>query len=990
MIPPIDMAHFPMGSARSSFVASVGRKVADMQRLVAQLSQPAAAAESLSSEEWGDFQDQAAVGRGELRRKLHALGAGARSLKLDGLERAVADAIGLLDRSQNTVHIDLVAALDRLPAHANSAPVLADRGPRVTAKALWFGSADDATSLGLVGSDGLVYACDYANDAGAAFDFVRDGAVEIVVIDADTEDAYDLACALLDDPATDATPLVVYGSFTAESDKARFLALGPSAVVTKAEGELALRHACDEARCAANRNEPAVRPLGTLTVAELAERLSDELRTELAVTGDPAAAISFDVGTDVLAPLWGAVARIRESIAARTHGGVTFRSTGPLGAHFIAPSVDNIAPHDARTQLVAGSRAVSKDVDLTGRRILVVDDDPAVTWFVADVFRSAGCVVDEALDGETALLRAYANPPDLIITDVLMPKMDGISLCRVLRKDVLLRDRPIIVLSWKEDLLQRVRELGMPANGFLRKESDDLTLLANARELLRSVARIEGRVRGKGEVRGRLDGVCATTLLGMIADVRPSARVTIRDASFLYEVNMEEGLPVSVTRSTGDGTMLRGESALASLLGVSAGRFWVANAATVDEGARISEGVFATLVGERRRVLRALGLHDSSSMGRLLVDQNACADFLKASPPAAATIVSKIMAGEAPKQLLLSGVCDVLFLEETLSALAVRGAIRGVEDTSGYELSIPIVLPDFSALEVDGELRSALPPAVALERSVVPPAAEVVISEVNGSDDVVGPSLPASLGALELALEAEPPSRLPPSDQTDVDMMPEVKSDEAGRVTTNVDHTLYGGADPTASSPSSLPLTRRSGSGNEKTLTPSSTTARPGDAEQDSLRSVSVRVEGSTEESGPSQAPPPMSRDASIPPKAGVRMWHTALVFAGAVAAGVVLMQSLGQAPQSGSASAPPATQDFGDQPTITYKNASAGEEGKVEIALAKGSVRIDGTERGTGPNLTLVLPPGAHRIDQGEGRPAWSFEVRAGSIARVRLPSEP
>lgn len=951
-----------------------------MQRLVARLADP-----ELGDASPEEKSDQYAVLRGDLRRKLHALGAGARSLKLDGLERAVADAIGLFDRSvtRGEIHPDLVRALDELQGHANGAPVMAERGPTQVAKALWFGTAGDAMALTVVSADGLAYACDYANDAGAAFDFVRDGAMDLVVIDADVEDAYELASALMDDPATDALPVVVVGTFDVESKKAQFLALGPSAVVTKGD-EMALRVACDEARSAANQEEPPVRPLGTLTVNELADRLSQEIRTELAVLGDPNLAIPFDVGTDVLAPLWGAAARIRESIAARTHGATRFRSTGPLGAHFIAPSVDTVVARD--TRMTGASRTSGKDVDLTGRRILVVDDDPAVTWFVADAFRSAGCIVDEALDGETALLRAYESPPDLVITDVLMPRMDGISLCRVLRKDVLLRDRPIIVLSWKEDLLQRVRELGMPANGFLRKESDDLTLLANARELLRSIARIEARVKDKGEVRGRLDGVCATTLVSMVGRVRPSARITLRDASFLFEINLEDGAPVSVSRSSGDGNILRGEAAMASLLGVSAGRFWVASSAPIDEEARIGDEVLENLVTERRRVLRALGMNDASNMGKLSVDQAACADFMKASPPAASAVVSKIMAGEGPKQLLLAGTCDVLLLEETLTALAVRGAIRAIEDTCGYELSIPIILPDFSKFEVEGELRSALPPAVIVK-----------------SDDVVGAAAPAlesppSAGrgfSIELVEDAAAPVRLPQADQTDVDFMPIVSVEEPGRVTTNVDHTLYGGADSTVTnSPTALPLTQRRAEVSPKSA---DVTARLRDAEPvkeernlDSLSSVSVRVDPQAEESGPSPSLPPVAREASIPPKAGVRLWHTALVFAGAVAAGVVLMQSLGQPPSS-AATPPPAVQDFGDQPTITYKTAtSSSEEGKVEVSVSKGSVRIDGTDRGAGPTLSLVLPPGAHRIDQGEGRPAWSFDVRPGSIARVRLPSEP
>src|SRR5262249_41125925 len=92
--------------------------------------------------------------------------------------------------------------------------------------------------------------------------------------------------------------------------------------------------------------------------------------------------------------------------------------------------------------------------------------------------------------------------------------------------------------------------------------------------------RVEARVREDGEVRGRIDGVSVRTLLEIVCATRPDARVSIRDASFLYEIEIRAGAPQRATRTAGDGSFLGGSRVLAAVLGVSAGRFTVTTSTT--------------------------------------------------------------------------------------------------------------------------------------------------------------------------------------------------------------------------------------------------------------------------------------------------------------------------------------------------------------------------------------------------------------------------
>ena len=69
-----------------------------------------------------------------------------------------------------------------------------------------------------------------------------------------------------------------------------------------------------------------------------------------------------------------------------------------------------------------------------GQRILVVDDDPSIAGLVADLLVNEGYEVQTAGDGEAALDVIARDPPDLIISDVTMPRRDGLSLLRTLRR----------------------------------------------------------------------------------------------------------------------------------------------------------------------------------------------------------------------------------------------------------------------------------------------------------------------------------------------------------------------------------------------------------------------------------------------------------------------------------------------------------------------------------------------------------------------------
>ncbi len=81
------------------------------------------------------------------------------------------------------------------------------------------------------------------------------------------------------------------------------------------------------------------------------------------------------------------------------------------------------------------------------KRILVVDDEPDVRNFLATCIEDAGFVVETAQDGEDALEKVNANPPDLMTLDMVMPRKSGIAVIRSLREDERFTTLPVIVIT---------------------------------------------------------------------------------------------------------------------------------------------------------------------------------------------------------------------------------------------------------------------------------------------------------------------------------------------------------------------------------------------------------------------------------------------------------------------------------------------------------------------------------------------------------------
>ena len=117
-------------------------------------------------------------------------------------------------------------------------------------------------------------------------------------------------------------------------------------------------------------------------------------------------------------------------------------------------------------------------------RILVVDDEPSIVKMVGKRLEVEGFQVSVAVDGQEGLAKAQSEQPDLIILDLMLPKLNGYEVCTMLKQDVRYQKIPILLFTAKTQ--DKDEQLGMEcgANAYVRKPFRVPELLETIRKLI--------------------------------------------------------------------------------------------------------------------------------------------------------------------------------------------------------------------------------------------------------------------------------------------------------------------------------------------------------------------------------------------------------------------------------------------------------------------------------------------------------------------------
>ena len=126
---------------------------------------------------------------------------------------------------------------------------------------------------------------------------------------------------------------------------------------------------------------------------------------------------------------------------------------------------------------------------MTQKKIIVADDEPDIVELVSFNLEQEGFSVKRAFNGRQALELVRAGKPDLVILDLMMPEINGMDVCRMIRGNAATADIPVIMLTAKSDQLDKILGLEIGADDYLTKPFHVRELVARVRSVLRRTER---------------------------------------------------------------------------------------------------------------------------------------------------------------------------------------------------------------------------------------------------------------------------------------------------------------------------------------------------------------------------------------------------------------------------------------------------------------------------------------------------------------------
>jgi DNA-binding response OmpR family regulator len=161
---------------------------------------------------------------------------------------------------------------------------------------------------------------------------------------------------------------------------------------------------------------------------------------------------------------------------------------------------------------------------MPGRTVLVVEDEQQIVDVVRDYLEQAGFRVVAARDGQTAMSLVRRDHPDLVVLDLMLPGgKDGLDICREIRRDPALAETPIVMLTARAELMDRLIGLELGADDYITKPFSPREVVARAKAVLR---RMDGHSTPSStlvtdeltlDLRGRL-----VTVSGRVVELTPT------------------------------------------------------------------------------------------------------------------------------------------------------------------------------------------------------------------------------------------------------------------------------------------------------------------------------------------------------------------------------------------------------------------------------------------------------------------------------------
>jgi CheY-like chemotaxis protein len=279
---------------------------------------------------------------------------------------------------------------------------------------------------------------------------------------------------------------------------------------------------------------------------------------------------------------------------------------------------------------------------MAGEKVLVVDDEPLMAQMLTDRLQELYVDVLRASNGVEALEMAWEHVPDLILLDVMMPKIDGFEVAKILKENPRTATIPIIFLTALSQVKDKVRGLQLGAEDYVTKPFHFDELLVRVRKVLR---KSEGEKSEKGTggagVKGKLRDMSLVNLIQFLELERKTGILSVVSEGRSGHLYFQDGKIVNAVQGT-----LRGEGAVYRLLSWTDGDFELESLGTTTPSgpAQISMGN-QTIIME--------GLRRMDETARLAKQLPPLSARLKPSPRLRQILAGKKMAPDLERFLSL-------------------------------------------------------------------------------------------------------------------------------------------------------------------------------------------------------------------------------------------------------------------------------------------------------------------------------------------------
>jgi len=353
---------------------------------------------------------------------------------------------------------------------------------------------------------------------------------------------------------------------------------------------------------------------------------------------------------------------------------------------YLLDEVEEGAPEDTpfdalELQNLDGASLVEAATDVLDAlgpvHVLFVDDDEAIRKMLTTTLKHKGYRVTTAVDGREGFDVALAERPHLVISDIMMPKLDGWGFLSLLRNDYRLRETPFALLSCHNEHLEYLSRLGAGADGYLPKGVRLDEIVQQVRNLAEPRLQLLAHLGPEKSLQGRFDRIGPVTLLRALAARNATGSLTVEDAWATYRLALSSGMVASASAAFGS-TDLNDDEALRSLVGVQQGTWRFECGVEPDRWTMQRPALEVIEEIAIRATEEEAAIRDQMIAGTtgLIPDTSRLEFYERVCPTALQPIVAKVREGASPREIIAQTDANPLLIDWLFKDMLAKGIVH--------------------------------------------------------------------------------------------------------------------------------------------------------------------------------------------------------------------------------------------------------------------------------------------------------------------------